>query len=186
MSEKTKFAYLAGILDGEGCLSIGAGRRQKWSVINYNSIVSVANTDIRLIKWLHQNFGGNFFDGKQQRPTNKKHYIWRLLKRKDIELLLLAVLPYLIVKREQAINLLEFVRLPREENPTKRRELWEKMASLNKRGIGVTTNTSSNAARENMAKFIDRVLDTLKIESGLTGDCESDPVVTQEPAPLKA
>ncbi len=198
MSEKTKFAYLAGIIDGEGCLSIGAGRRQKWGVINYNSIVSVANTDIRLIKWLHRNFGGRFFDGKQQRPNNKKHYIWRLLKRKDIEVLLLAVLPYLIVKREQAIVLLDLVRLPSTENPAKRQELWEKMAVLNKRGVGVTTNTSG-ASFINRNSFMWKTVDDFteawkknsvandsKIESGLTGDRESDPAVTQEPAPLKA
>jgi hypothetical protein len=202
MSEKTKFAYLAGIIDGEGCLSIGAGRRQKWGVVNYNSIVSVANTDIRLIKWLHQNFGGNFFDGKQQRPNNKKHYIWRLLKRKDIEVLLLAVLPYLIVKREQAIVLLELVRLPSTENPVKRQALWEKMAVLNKRGVGVTTNTSSELVPAQIDQLIVDALHKChekwvkeglvppytdsKIESGLTGDRESDPAVTQEPVTPKA
>lgn len=195
MSEKTKFAYLAGIIDGEGCLSIGAGRRQKWGVINYNSIVSVANTDIGLIKWLHTNFGGNFFDGKQQRPNNKKHYIWRVLKRKEIEILLLAVLPYLIVKRNQAIVLLEFVRLPRDMNPEKRQELWEKLGVLNKRGLGVTTNTSSVFDSPVIQRYLESVDEQIinetigepntKIESGLTGDRESDPTVTLEPQ-LKA
>jgi hypothetical protein len=198
MSDKTKYAYLAGIIDGEGCLSIGAGRRQKWGVVNYNSIMSVANTDIRLIKWLHSNFGGNFFNGKQQRPTIKKHYIWRVLRHKDIELLLLAILPYLIIKREQAIILLELVRMSRDENPAKRKELWEKMAVLNKRGIGVTTNTSSSYDKpevftkqncfneqddfsENFDWAALQRLRKMKIESGLMGDHESDPAVTQEP-----
>ena len=82
---------------------------------------------------------------------------------------LLAVLPYLVVKREQAVNLLEFVRLPRDMNPEKRREFWERQAALNKRGIGVTTNMQDNPKNG------------LKIESGLAGDRESDPIVMSEP-----
>lgn len=163
---KAKYGYLAAIIDGEGCLSIGAGRRQKWGVINYNSIVSVANTDIRLIKWLQENFGGNFFTAKQATPRNKIPYVWRLLKKKDIELLLLAIMPYLIIKKERAAILLDFVRLPREADPAKRKEYFDKLTVLNKRGIGVETNTSSCPEMD------------MKIESGLQGDLQSVPTVT--------
>jgi hypothetical protein len=164
---KAKYGYLAAIIDGEGCLSIGAGRRQKWGVINYNPIVSVANTDVRLIDWLVANFGGNFFIQKQQTPRNKQAYVWRLLAKREIELLLLAVMPYLIVKDERAKILLEFVRLPRMADPNKRKELFDKLTVLNRRGIGVEANTSSTSS-------------DVKIGSELQGDLQSVPPVTEE------
>lgn len=171
MSDKTKYIYLAGIVDGEGCFSIGAGRRQKWGVINYNNALVIANTNLNLIKWLHENFGGHYFEGKKQRPNNKTHYVWRVLKRKDIELLTLAILPYLIVKREQAKVMLDFVRLDSKMNPDARKELFDQMRGLNRRGIDVSTNTQDDSG-----------LAELKIESGLHGDMQSDPVVMPEPA----
>ena len=168
MSDKAKFAYLAGIIDGEGCLTIGAGR--KGNITNYNSIIMIASTDERLIKWLQNNFGGNYYTSKRTSPKWKQAYIWRFLKKKDIEVLLLAILPYLIIKREQAITLLEFVRLPRyQETPEKRAELHAKIKKLNTRGMGsVTTNTQEGSDDES----------ELMIESDLIGDYESGLMVT--------
>lgn len=164
MPDKAKYSYLAGIIDGEGCLTIGAGR--KGNVTNYNSIIMVTSTSEKLIKWLVGNFGGNYYKSNRIVPNSKPAYIWRFLKHKEIELLLLAILPYLIIKREQAILLLEFVRLPRKDVPEKREELFQKMKTLNKRGLdSVTTN----------------MLDTdnsVKIESELTGDSKSELMVT--------
>lgn len=187
MSDKARFSYLAGIIDGEGCLTIGAGRKQY--CVNYNSIINVANTDIRLIKWLHENFGGKYYSIKKPTPRNKTPYVWRLLKQKEQERLLLAILPYLIIKRERAIILLEFVRLPRTADSSKRKELFDKLTALNKRGIGVTTNTSSLPENEDYSTFRSKSCmpgcncsegdhGEVKIESGLTGDCESAPAVT--------
>lgn len=169
MSDKTRYAYLAGIIDGEGCFCIGAGRRQKWGVVNYNSHLTVGNTDIRLVQWLKENFGGSYYTVNKPTPRNKTPYVWRLTKKKEQELLTLAILPYLIIKRERAIIFLEFVRLPATENPEKRTELWNKLRILNKRGVGVETNMQDASSPEAM------------IESELQGDLQSDPVVTQEP-----
>lgn len=168
MSDKARYAYLAGIIDGEGCLTIGAGR--KGNVTNYNAVVVVASTSEKLIKWLQTHFGGNYYKSGRANEKWKQAYIWRFLRKADIEKLLLAILPYLIIKREQAIALLEFVRLPRYmENPEKREELYQKLKLLNKRGNdNVTTNMQDTA-------------EAVKIESELTGDCESGSVVTQIP-----
>jgi|WetSurMetagenome_2_1015567.scaffolds.fasta_scaffold609303_2 hypothetical protein len=167
MSDKAKYSYLAGIIDGEGCLTIGAGR--KGNVTNYNSIIMVASTSEKLIKWLQTNFGGNYYKSSRVSDKWKQAYIWRFLKKNEIEKLLLAILPYLIIKREQAILLLEFVRLPRyQETPEKREELFQKMKLLNKRGNdSVTTNMQETG-------------DSVKIESELISDNESGLVVTQE------
>src|SRR6185437_431121 len=113
------------------CLTIGAGRKGK--ITNYNSIVMVTSTDERLVKWLIKNFGGNFYKTSASGKC-RAAYRWRFLKQKEIEILLLAVLPYLIIKREQAITLLDFVRLERTAPSEKRAALYQKMSLLNKRG----------------------------------------------------
>ena len=70
MSDKAKFSYLAGIIDGEGCLTIGAGR--KGNITNYNSIIMVTSTSEKLIKWIQTHFGGNYYkSGRVVRIANQ-------------------------------------------------------------------------------------------------------------------
>jgi hypothetical protein len=166
MSDKAKYSYLAGIIDGEGCLTIGAGN--KGNVTNYNSIIMVTSTSEKLVKWLQHNFGGNYYQSGREVPNCKPAFIWRFLKKAEIEKLLLAILPYLIIKREQAILLLEFVRLPRLlQDSALRASMHQKMKVLNKRGVdSVTTNMQDTAS-------------TVKIESELMGDHESELGVIQ-------
>ena len=169
MSDKAKYAYLAGIIDGEGCLTIGAGR--KGNITNYNSVIMIASTDEKLIKWLQHNFGGNYYKSSRVSEKWKQAYIWRYLKKKEIEVLLLAVLPYLIIKRKQAILLLEFVRLPRyQETPEKREEIYQKMRLLNKRG--------NDSVMTNMQESDEQP--TTRESLNFTGDSESDPRVILE------
>jgi hypothetical protein len=158
--DKAKYGYLAGIIDGEGCITVGRGIREN-GVINYNSIVMVTNTNKAVIEWLHEQFGGMYYGSKPNNLVSKPSYRWRLLKKKDIELLLLAIIPYLIIKKEQAKVLLEFVRLPRNDDVQKRQELCNKIQALNKRGISVETNMQDTAK-------------AVKIESELTRDSKND------------
>jgi len=171
MSDKAKFGYLAGILDGEGCLTIGAG--QKETCTNYNSIVVVQNTSKKLIDWLQAKFGGSVYLSKKETDKTKAAYMWRILKKKDIEILLLAVLPYLVVKREQAKILLEFVRLPREANNELRAVYFQQLKVLNARGVSVETNTQEGTIHIPRMRFLP------KIEPELIGDNESTPDVNQ-------
>ena len=115
------------------------------------------NTSKKLIDWLQAKFGGNVYLSKKETEKTKAAYMWRILKKKDIEILLLAVLPYLVVKREQAKILLEFVRLPREANNELRAVYFQQLRVLNARGVSLETNTQE-ASQE------------VKIESELHGD----------------
>jgi hypothetical protein len=91
--------------------------------------------------------------------------MWRSTKKDHIEKVLLMILPYLIIKREQAKLLLNFVRLPRfVQDPELRKTYWQQLRTLNHRGVSLTTNTQ-DASGEAM------------IESELVGDDESDPSV---------
>ena len=139
MSDKAKYGYFAGSIDGEGCLTIGAG--QKETCINYNAIMCVQNTSKTLIDWLQSKFGGQVYLSKKETEKTKAAWMWRVTKKKDIEILLLAILPYLVVKREQAKVLLAYVQLAHEANSELRATYWQRLRILNARGVSVTTNT---------------------------------------------
>jgi hypothetical protein len=163
MSDKKRAIYFAGVFDGEGTCTIGAGKKE--TCINYNAVMSVTNTDKRLIDWIQQNFGGWVVLAKRQVGNQNEAWMWRSTKKDHIEKVLLMILPYLIVKREQAKVLLNFVRLPRFVNdPELRKNYWQQLRILNHRGVSLTTNTQ-DAFPEAM------------IESELIGDDESGPSV---------
>jgi LAGLIDADG endonuclease len=162
---KAKYIYLAGIIDGEGCITIGAGKKE--TCINYNALLLVQNTSEKLIDYLQSTFGGQKYLSKKETSTTRTAWMWRITKKAHIEQILLAVLPYLIIKREQAKILLNYVRLERTAPTELRKQAYEALRKLNSRGKSVTTNTQDSITIE-------------MIESELHGDMQSDPVVTQE------
>jgi hypothetical protein len=179
---KEKFIYLAGIVDGEGHITIARhktdkywksdgtiGLRKKTNVM-YQNVLGVRNTDLRLMDWLKETFGGNYYkDNRKTRPEKWKiSYCWHSTSNEKTELILLGILPYLILKREQAKIVLENIRLG-IPNPEKREQLFVKVKALNKRGKPVETNTLDAPAMEP------------KIEPVLIRNDESGPVVTQVP-----
>ena len=84
-------SYLAGIVDGEGCIT---QQNKSWRV-------QIAMTDKMLIEWI-----GTFGGTVRKRKTTGNHLpIWRwlLMRQAEVAEFLYALLPYLKVKREQAI-----------------------------------------------------------------------------------
>jgi hypothetical protein len=173
--EKVDWSYLAGLFDGEGTFSIYHHKGQSSSGSPYDSTalrIEVTNTKIELMEWLVQHFGGQYYS---HRRSNSKHciaYGWRPKGRSNGERLLLGLLPYLVIKKEQAKVALEYIRLPHNngfepELAKKRQEMLTKMQSLNKRGSSSLETNTQEASKE------------VKIESDLVGDSERVPDVNQ-------
>jgi hypothetical protein len=182
MSDKAMYGYLAGIIDGEGTVTIcrseyiahkkhvakdGNVRIYDSPTVGFHVKVQVKNTDIRLMKWLKSRFGGEFYEDKNRSAKWKTAWVWHH-KAESKQEFLLAVLPYLILKKEQALVALEFLRIDAQARcPEKRQGLYEKIIALNQRGKPVETNTSETS-------------EEVMIESVLDGDIESAPLVTTE------
>jgi len=164
--KERNWSYLAGLFDGEGCISI-CPRRDKYNDNAFIFCIQITNTNTTLMKWLVEHFGGVYYsqDGKSRKSNWKPSYRWRVKGRRNEEEFLLGVLPYLVVKREQALLALEFVRMWQEKDPTRRNEIMTKMRELNHRGKSVETNTSDSEEE--------------KIESVLVSDNKSDLAVMQ-------
>jgi len=166
MQSKTDWSYLAAMFDGEGCITGTRYPRDagKYKYLQTELLMSIKNTSLTLMKWLISNFGGVYYT--QEATGNQKTvYSWRPKGKKNKELILLGILPYLVIKPEQAKLGLEFLALP-YGSTEKREQIVATLHKLNPRGKSVETNTLSSDVPE-------------KIESELIGDYESAPVVIQ-------
>lgn len=177
---KTDWAYVAAMMDGEGSFTISKSRGKSKTTGNpywmFDCKVMVSNTSLPLMKWLVDHFGGSYtmsvkHISKKAKENGQKSikpcYRWTVDSYKAQELFLLAILPYIVIKREQAKTALEYVRMIGVKDPVTRMNLHNKMKALN-RGESPETNTLNSSPSE------------LKIESELHSDMQSAPVVTQE------
>ncbi len=106
MTETDK-AYIAGLIDGEGYISIFRHFHPKRKISSYRVSVGITNTDRELILWLYSKLGGHFVDGRNTRDNWKMRYdvIWYSRKARTV---LDMVLPYLKSKKLKAEIVLEF------------------------------------------------------------------------------
>ena len=107
---KLQLAYLAGIIDGEGCLGISKNttKKQRQKNPKYQSEVCIINTDTRLMNWLKENFGGLVNERKIYGPNDKISYRWRI-KESQHQIILKAIIPHLVIKTEQAKLIIKFL-----------------------------------------------------------------------------
>lgn len=113
-ASETDLAYMAGIIDGEGSVSIwstrrNANARNDGSAPAWVLEVVVVNTDKTLIDWCEARFGGS--SNLRRRPPEKSFwkdvYRWRC-SGIHAEALLRRVRPWLIIKASQADLAFEF------------------------------------------------------------------------------
>src|SRR5690349_19002915 len=100
----TNLIYLAGIIDGEGHFDkrlFTNGRGVKYLYPR----ISINQKDERLIDWLKANYGGCKTPWRDKRRPDDTYYRWEL-KGKAVEELARQLQPYLIVKKEQVLRVL--------------------------------------------------------------------------------
>jgi hypothetical protein len=162
---------MAAMLDAEGTICLYVTTADSKQPNHCSLQVVVYNTSIALMKWLVANFGGKFYVRTKQTgliKSSKTQYAWHPSGSKNREKLLLGVLPYLVVKIEQAKLALEFLRIgDNVKSPELRRELAAKCSQLNRGEESLTTNTLNADNKSAM------------IESELYSDVQSAPVVIQ-------
>ena len=95
-------AYLAGIIDGEGSISLVRHKGPRCGLHNLDAVVKVTNTDSVLIGWLREKTGvGSIYHRSRAGSRYRDVYtiVWATTAVRDI---LEAVLPYLVIKRDRA------------------------------------------------------------------------------------
>ncbi len=95
MNYDVEAAYTAGIIDGEGSISLTRNRKSRWP----SPQVSVASTDKELLEWLHTRFGGSITTKQPRKQEHSISYDWKLTDRRALSLLKL-IRPFLIIRRK--------------------------------------------------------------------------------------
>jgi hypothetical protein len=160
--QETDLAYLAGILDGEGCihLSFRAGKTEGKG--NFNRRVQITNTSAVLVDFVTEFLTTQEipFYVQWNRHVGKNHRPYAtimLSKLEGIKKFLSALLPYLRIKKRQAELMLEFVdsRLQTFETAQRNSIKWsftqreldiaKAMRTLNGKGIWNLNDYTLNA-----------------------------------------
>ncbi len=139
-----QLAYTAGIIDGEGSISILRNKDSKRNGFYYYLVVQVGNTNEWLVLWLQANYGGAVHKYEHLKKHQKPVYLWRFGGSPALELLE-SIAPYLHIKKVQAEIAIKFQKR-RKSYPNYKTQfnsvelvLQEAdhilMASLNKRGV---------------------------------------------------
>ena len=125
MHTEAQKAYTAGVLDGEGSISIAINRTAKYRKINY--VVRIGNTNLEMLKMIQQWFGGFISQDKKPDPR-RRHAMYRLIfVSLKADRLLEEILPYLIVKKGKAQAFIKLRRM-RRESYAKHKEVWKRDA----------------------------------------------------------
>jgi hypothetical protein len=143
-------AYLAGIIDGEGCIGIGRrrGATKKGRALYISPTLQVSNTKQELLTWLADRYGGGVYFCRDKREKRKPHWVWIVAGQRALRAIRDAR-PYLLLKTEQADIVLSLPRYSTVERDKLGRikkamqpedfaaneNAVTKIAALNKRGI---------------------------------------------------
>ena len=96
-----ELAYIAGFFDGEGCITSG-GRRCSLAI-------SASNTDKQPLEFIQRIFGGSIYECLPKKLKWSTVYNWRIGGAYAL-IVLESLLPYLIVKRRQALLGIELIK----------------------------------------------------------------------------
>ena len=130
--DRVKWAYLAGIVDGEGTISVRFYPKR-----NERSIaIQVGNTSSKLLNYLYDTFGGTIDRGYKTKG-NKLFRLWKVAGSIICKRFLIGLKPYLVIKEDQAETALEFIKSFRHvtngrlyRNVGKHNKLWPEREKL--------------------------------------------------------
>lgn len=112
MVTNEELAYTAGIVDGEGSISIA--KHKDGHNFNYVLQVAVDNASAWLIMWLDSTYGGSISRYKPKEQKHSEIFRWTTSGRGAMKFLEF-ILPYLQIKKPQAEIAIKFVRYRKKQ-----------------------------------------------------------------------
>ncbi len=106
-------AYLAGIIDGEGCFFIGKlPRKEGDGYVNdhYRGLLKICTTDKPLLDWLIEVFDGTQSAATKYQPKaqiSRMVYNWNVTGERLLDICH-QVFPYLVIKKKQCEIMIKF------------------------------------------------------------------------------
>ena len=138
-------AYAAGLMDGEGCITIPESKG-KQSCHYYTAIdITLAVPGLQTLEWMQKHFGGKVTPRREATGKWQETHSWRIFGDDATEFLR-SIFPYLLIKRRHAIVALRLAQMigPRpsedgrrtwtEEMRAEGKRLRLRLQELNRRG----------------------------------------------------
>lgn len=99
-AKDTDLAWAAGIVDGEGCIHIKMQADKRRGTNRHVLVVSVVNTDPRMVQRLHDVFGGYVGLGNKPSGRRRRRFVW-IAQAWGAAAFLQAISPYIVSKQDQ-------------------------------------------------------------------------------------
>jgi len=133
--------YLAGMIDGEGNFSV-IKHQYSWRRTYYSARLKISNTNLEVLQYIKSIVGAgriHRFDGRTK--NQKDIFCWYICSH-ELRKLLPRIVELLIIKRQQALLMIEFLktlwrggRYRSEEIHEFHEAVYQQMKRLNFRGI---------------------------------------------------
>lgn len=109
----TDWAYLAGFVDGEGCISVKRERVKNTGLKNgvFRPYLSLSQKDHVCLANLYEKFSVGYFAVRRDNDQAR----WQVASREDLRWILEGIIPYLTLKRTQAELALQLLDDKRDE-----------------------------------------------------------------------
>jgi hypothetical protein len=101
-------AYIAGIVDGEGCITLSQ-TKTVYGKETYRAMVIVETTSEVLQQYLVKVTGQGDIRRNPHSGNHKDRYLWCLAGKTVIKNFLLEIEPYLVIKKQHANIMLDFL-----------------------------------------------------------------------------
>jgi len=136
MPTQTDYAYLAGLVDGEGHVDVRRNR------IGYAAWFWIANTNVDMVLWLDRTFDVSVVgNGEASREKNHRQGYGVHFRHKVLLEICRNILPYVTAKRQQVELMIEFLEVHNANrgNVAAKRDACEdilrRFSGLNSRGF---------------------------------------------------
>lgn len=123
--------YIAGLVDGEG--SIGIINRMVSNRAYLDPYIHISNCNKEILEQVKESLGvGNVYKEGRQTTGHRDAYLYACSSRATIETALTKLLPYLVIKKQLAEIVLEFVsnRIPHTSYTQHELLLWLMQTTL--------------------------------------------------------
>lgn len=124
-------AYIAGLIDGEGCISLNKQTRKKTGFVNYFPYISIANKNLEILKWIEEITGLGKIRRLTPPPPSKRTEKWRqrpwtwsncytygVNNHASCYRFCIDIGPYMKIKKEHIDLLLEFLEIKASKDPS--------------------------------------------------------------------
>lgn len=143
--KSTDLAWLAGMMDGEGCVGLYEYTTTKgYETRVIRGMVTVVNTHeptMDKVAEIYDELGAVYYRRKVEHPKNptwKNSFTIVVQNREGMTVVLEAILPYLVTKKEQAELCLQYLRRPKfSKINEEERGLLGRVQLLNRKGVPV-------------------------------------------------